>query len=165
MTEIFFLRHGETVENAAGYYQGQTAGHLSERGVAQAKAVAERVQALGVDRVLCSDLGRTRHTASIVLKGTGLPVVYTQLLRERDMGNLTGKTIVDNPLDDTVENLAQCAVRAREFLHLVREQYAGRRILAISHGYFLRVMLSVATGKPYDDIQRIDNCELRHIVL
>lgn len=164
-TEIYFLRHGETVENAAGRYQGQTAGHLSARGVAQAEAAAARVRRLGVDCVLCSDLGRTRHTASIVLAGMQLPIVYTPLLRERDMGSLTGKTIADNPLNATVENLEQCAARAREFLGLVRERYSGRRILAISHGYFLRVMLSVATSTPYDDIARIDNCELRRIVL
>lgn len=168
MTTLFLFRHGETVENAAGLYQGQTPGHLSALGMAQAESARAAVAALDIDAVLCSDLARTRHTAAIVLRGTRFTapadtIVYTPLLRERDMGRLTGLTIAGHPADDSVESGSQCTVRARQLLELVAQRYAGKRLLVVSHGYFLRFLQAAATGQPATGIPHFANCELRRI--
>lgn len=167
MITLYLLRHGETVENATGYFQGQTPGHLSARGIAQAEEARARVAALDFDVVLCSDLARTRHTASIVLRGTPWAdtgrIIYTPLLRERDMGDLTGLTIADHPIDATVENEAQCRARARKFIEMVQKAHPGQRLLVVSHGYFLRVLQAEAEGCGFHDTARITNCELRKV--
>ena len=99
MITIYLLRHGETIENAMGIFQGQMPGHLSEKGKEQARQMHEKVMNLSFDAVLCSDLQRCKDTASIVLEGMAYTPQYTDLLRERDMGNLVGKPIAAPVLD------------------------------------------------------------------
>lgn len=168
MITIFLLRHGETEENAAGVYQGQTPGTLSARGRRQAEAARERVATLDVDAVMCSDLRRARQTAAIVLQGTRFGkltdgVTFTPLLRERDMGRLTGLSIANHPADESVETAGQCTARARLFLDTIRQRYEGKRLLVISHGYFLRFLQAVAERREGGDSPLFDNCEIREI--
>lgn len=167
-TTLYFLRHGETVENATGYFQGQTQGTLSSLGLAQARAVAPRVAALPIDAVLCSDLRRCRHTLALAMPGrpgVTLPVVYTPLLRERDMGSLTGRPLAGAVLDATVENEARATVRAAQLVRLVRRRYAGQTLLVVSHGYFLRVLEAYIRHIGFHDTLRVANCELRRVTL
>lgn len=162
---LLLLRHGETVENATGRYQGQTPGHLSPRGLAEAEAVAPRVARWRPEAVACSDLERACRTARIVLSGLTPtpPVLFTPLLRERDMGRLTGLAIAANPIDESVETAAECAVRARAFLVMAAERYGSRRLLVVSHGYFLRVFQATAEGVDPDTVPHFANCELREL--
>ena len=41
-TTVYFVRHGETAENAGGVVQGQTDVPLNENGLIQARLVGER---------------------------------------------------------------------------------------------------------------------------
>lgn len=182
-TILYLLRHGQTVENATGMFQGQRDGTLSARGVWQAVGVRPSVSALPFEAVLCSDLGRTRRTASIVLGSQpdatattdGRPIVYTPLLRERDMGRLTGRSIASavaaglviggQVLEPTTENTAQCSARARRLLDYIAESWQGRRLLVISHGHFLRVLMAVAAGKEVWQVEKMDNCDIREITI
>ena len=52
-TTLYLLCHGETIENANGIFQGQTPGHLSEKGKKQAAAMRSKVARLHFDAVLC----------------------------------------------------------------------------------------------------------------
>ena len=59
-TRIILVRHGETMWNREGRIQGYHANSpLSDTGHAQARAVAERLAAEGVDALYSSDSGRT----------------------------------------------------------------------------------------------------------
>jgi probable phosphoglycerate mutase len=73
---IYLLRHGQTAMNAARRYQGRIDSPLTERGRAQAQAMA-RALAGGFDPaacvLLCSPLGRARQTAGIVAETLGAP--------------------------------------------------------------------------------------------
>ena len=44
MTILYLVRHGETVDNANHIMQGQTPGELNEKGVQQAKELAEQLR-------------------------------------------------------------------------------------------------------------------------
>lgn len=164
-TTLYLLRHGETEENAAGIFQGQRPGHLSQQGKQQAQARHEEVTSMHFDAILCSDLQRCKDTAAIVLQGSGATPIYTPLLRERDMGNLTGMRIAGTPLNETVENAEQVATRARAFLRLVEDSYKGQTLLVISHGYFCRILQAVIEQKSYREVPKMENCELRRIVV
>ena len=87
--ELLLIRHGETVDNVRQIMQGQTHGELNERGVEQARSVAERLAAERIDAVVASDLRRAIQTAEIIAAPHGLPVLTTPLLRERDWGSFT----------------------------------------------------------------------------
>lgn len=64
---ILLARHGETRWNAEGRYQGQEDIPLSEVGIAQAKALGQRLHGQRIDRAVASPLGRARHTAQLAL--------------------------------------------------------------------------------------------------
>ncbi len=64
--QITFLRHGETEHNAEGRWQGHQAGRLSSLGRDQASSVGRRLAGQNFDRVIVSDLERTRQTAELV---------------------------------------------------------------------------------------------------
>lgn len=164
MITIYLLRHGETEENAMGIFQGQLPGHLSDKGKAQARQMHEEVQKLRFDTVLCSDLQRCKDTASIVLEGMGYTPVYTDLLRERDMGNLVGKPIAGAVFDSSVEDATHVNTRIRKFLAELKAQYEGKTVLVISHGYYCRLLQAMIENKKnYKSVPKMDNCEIRRL--
>jgi probable phosphoglycerate mutase len=91
MTRLLLVRHGESIWNADGRWQGQADPPLSERGREQAATAAA---ALGtVDALVTSDLERAADTGAIIARILGIdPVVVEPRLRERDAGSLSGLT-------------------------------------------------------------------------
>ena len=90
---ILLVRHGESVWNAEGRWQGAANPPLSEAGRAQARALAERVVGDGIDGVVASDLDRARETAQIVAEALGLRIPSIDPgWRERDVGEISGHT-------------------------------------------------------------------------
>lgn len=65
--KILLARHGETPWNAEGRYQGQVDIPLSETGIAQAKALGERLAPLRIARAVASPLARATLTAQLAL--------------------------------------------------------------------------------------------------
>ena len=91
MTRILLVRHGESLWNADGRWQGQADPPLSERGRQQAATAAGALGA--VDAIVTSDLERAAHTGAILARLLGIePVVTEPRLRERDAGPLSGLT-------------------------------------------------------------------------
>ncbi|HTL13495.1 MAG TPA: histidine phosphatase family protein [Thermomonas sp.] len=64
---ILLARHGETPWNAEGRYQGKEDIPLSEVGLAQARALGERLRDVRIDRAVASPLARARRTAELAL--------------------------------------------------------------------------------------------------
>ena len=91
MTRLLLVRHGESIWNADGRWQGQADPPLSDRGRDQAVAAAS---ALGtVDALVTSDLERAAETGAIIGRILGIdPVLVEPRLRERDAGSLSGLT-------------------------------------------------------------------------
>ena len=73
-TTFYFVRHGESEGNAARIFTGQTDSPLTERGRRQAEAVATELARVKVDRIVSSDLSRTRDTAEAIAKPHGIRV-------------------------------------------------------------------------------------------
>jgi 2,3-bisphosphoglycerate-dependent phosphoglycerate mutase len=89
---IILLRHGESVGNAEGYYQGQAEFPLTKRGQEQARSLASRWLNEGrtFRQVISSPLSRARQTAEILGQSMNLTVEYDPLWMERDNGILAG---------------------------------------------------------------------------
>ena len=90
---VLFARHGESLWNAAGRWQGQADPPLSPRGREQARALAASLAAEGVTERVSSPLARARDTAQIVADTLDLPVRFEPRLRERDAGACSGLTV------------------------------------------------------------------------
>ena len=73
---IYLLRHGQTVWNRAGRFQGQQDSPLTARGIAQAQAVGSLLAEVVADQrnlhVIASPLGRAWQTAAIVCDRLGV---------------------------------------------------------------------------------------------
>ena len=80
------LRHGETTYNRDGSFQGQSDSPLSERGVAQAQAAAERLAGEPVRRIVASPLSRARLTAEAAGRALGISVETDDALMECALG-------------------------------------------------------------------------------
>ena len=84
------IRHGVTPWNQENRCMGQQDIPLNPTGEAQASALAVAFAATPLDRILCSDLSRTRQTAQPLADATGLPIELDPRLREINYGILEG---------------------------------------------------------------------------
>ena len=88
---FYFLRHGETESNVRGIVAGSTDVLLTERGHAQARAAAVRLEHHGVTAIYSSALHRARDTADYVARALGIALTIIPQLAERRWGDLEGK--------------------------------------------------------------------------
>ncbi|MBM7344565.1 2,3-diphosphoglycerate-dependent phosphoglycerate mutase GpmB [Pantoea coffeiphila] len=182
MLQVYLVRHGETLWNAARRIQGQSDSALTAKGELQAHQVGERVKSLGITHVIASDLGRTRRTAEIIADACGCDVTVDPRLRELNMGVLEQraldsltpeeerwrKTLVDGTVDGRIpegESMSEMADRMHQALNACLELPAGSRPLLVSHGMALGVLLSTILGLPANAERRLRlrNCSISRI--
>lgn len=144
---IVLVRHGETLENAAGIVQGHSSGHLSKRGQHQAETIADLIRGEHVDAAYSSDLKRARDTAQVLVRHRpGLRVALEPRLREQHLGRLEGQSLrtlvrrmrrqrenwtTFNPPDGELHATFRSRIRS-VFQELVRK-HKGRTILVVTH--------------------------------
>jgi len=156
-TTLYLVRHGESEANAAGRYAGQTDSPLTERGREQARAVAEALRDVHLDRVISSDLSRARDTAEEIAREHGLAVEVLAELREIDVGEAAGRTIEDTrqrfdwgpgrfvqwPDGESLEQVRDRVVPATQ---RIVAQSSGKTVCIVGHGGVARVLVSHFLG-------------------
>jgi uncharacterized phosphatase len=158
---ITFLRHGESVGNANGYFQGQSDFPLNETGQSQSRALAERwvKEKMAFDLVLTSPLSRARQTAEIIANTLSIPVEMESYWLERDNGILAGlkreeghhihpQPLFSNiyqPFARTGEGDWALFLRAGQGLHHLLTRPPGR-YLVVSHGGLLNQVMYAILG-------------------
>jgi broad specificity phosphatase PhoE len=92
-TEIYLVRHGQSIHNLEERIAGQQDSQLTESGFQDARCVAEAIGRSDFDVVYCSDLWRAKQTAETIFDYLKLncPIKFSPLLRELDYGDY-GKT-------------------------------------------------------------------------
>ncbi len=165
LRSLVLVRHGETTWNLDQLVQGHIDDPtLTERGRRQAAEAADALRPTDFDVVLSSDLRRARDTAAILASGRGLEVVTTLALRERTYGDFEGRSISDLPASmagwegDRVidadarppggESLNDLCDRAARWLAALRLDYAGARVLAVTHGGTVRAIRAASAATP-----------------
>ena len=95
-TTTLLLRHGETPLSAERRFAGRGEIPLTEEGLRQAAAAADRLAARGgIDLIVSSPLLRARQTAEAVARATGVPLQADDGLAELDFGEWEGLTIAE----------------------------------------------------------------------
>ncbi|MDW6020418.1 histidine phosphatase family protein [Mesorhizobium sp. BAC0120] len=94
---IYLLRHGETVWNTAGRFQGQMDSPLTLRGIEQADQLGRLLarKILGIEsqfEVQVSPLGRAQQTAERITRSIQLPSKDEARLMEVTLGSWDGMT-------------------------------------------------------------------------
>jgi uncharacterized phosphatase len=157
MTETILglLRHGQTDWNVAGRLQGTSDIPLNETGMAQAVGAAQAIDPTEWDVLVSSPLSRARETALRIadLHDRHQLVIDDRFL-ERAFGEAEGLSYEEwKRLHDPAvgvaggENLEQLELRATALLDAIATEYAGRRVLAVSHGALIRKLVRIASNK------------------
>ena len=95
---IYLLRHGQTLWNAEGRYQGQLDSVLTPKGKEQAEANALKLsQYIDIKKVkfFASPLGRAKVTAEIIAQCNGMEsskIIFEQDIQEFNYGIFEGQT-------------------------------------------------------------------------
>jgi 2,3-bisphosphoglycerate-dependent phosphoglycerate mutase len=94
VAKIFIFRHGQTQDNKDRVFSGSRQTDLTPEGIEEAKSIGEKLKGENVTKAYQSDLSRSRHTLELVLNGfhQGVEVHTDPRIKERDYGNLTGKS-------------------------------------------------------------------------
>lgn len=168
---LALIRHGQTDWNLARRVQGRSDIPLNDTGRAQARAAAEHLVADAAwDVVVSSPLTRARETATIFAEVLGLPMgeSYADLV-EQNYGDAEGlfvselqdrwpnRDFPNGEPDDLV------GVRGLRALERLDTDHRGTRVLAVSHGGFIRRTLSELTGQTFDALPRIENTSVSQL--
>ena len=158
--QFTFLRHGESVGNAQSRWQGQSDYPLTERGRAQALALAERWQAEAVkfDLVIASPLARAKETAEIIAASLNVKVEFDPIWLERNIGEMEGLTLDEvrqkpqpsyitpyNPIGGNGEGDWELFLRAGKALHDLLRRPSGSYLI-VSHGGMLNQLMHAIVG-------------------
>lgn len=154
------LRHGESVGNAQSRWQGQSDYPLTERGRAQARALAERwkSEAVKFDLAIASPLGRAKETAEIIASALHVKIELDPIWMERDIGEMEGLTAEEvrqkpqppyvtpyNPIGGDGEGDWELYLRAGKALHELLRRPAGSYLI-VSHGGMLNQLMHAIVG-------------------
>jgi 2,3-bisphosphoglycerate-dependent phosphoglycerate mutase len=150
-TQVILVRHGETEWNIARIRQGHLDSRLTEKGIEQAKALAQRLAREKFMALYSSDLGRAVQTAIAIAELTGHEVVTDARLRERHLGIFQGlngdeitakypeerrqfRTMGPDYVIPGGESMRQQVERNVAYLHDLAAKHQGEQIVVVTHG-------------------------------
>ncbi len=179
---MLLVRHGATATTGI-VLPGRAPGlHLSERGVAQAEHVAQRLGELSRKPVALyvSPLERTRETAAPIARALRLRPQIDRGLLECDFGLWTGKKLhllAKRPEWRAVqhapstfrfpqgESFTELQLRMWTTLEKIAAKHRNRTVVVVSHADPIKAAVTYAQGVPLDLFQRtvISTCSISAI--
>lgn len=181
--DLYLVRHGTTLWNKEGIWQGQRDIELDNEGISQAQAAAERFKKVEINDIYCSGLKRAIKTAEIINNYHHLPIKKDPDLNECNIGHWDGKKLEDilqnykdeleywhrDPwaLVEGIEALGDVQNRAvRALKRIVKQHELSQRILVVAHGLAIRTIICWILNIPLNEHTtfRIDNASVSHII-
>lgn len=168
-TQLIIVRHGQTEWNIKGIRQGHLDSPLTGRGLAQAKALGQRLAREKFSVLYSSDLGRAVETAREIVSVTGHQIVTDERLRERHLGIFQGlnadeinerypeerrllRTSGPGYVIPGGESMIQQVERNVAFFDSLAVRHAGETIVVVTHGGvvsgFFRHTLAIPLDAP-----------------
>lgn len=174
---IYLLRHGQTVWNSLGRFQGQRDSPLTWRGITQARALGEllhrELPEPAAYRLVSSPLGRAWQTAAVVAETLGVApddIAHESRLQEVGFGDWEGRTRAEIEAADPGiwarraatrwthrppggETYAEVAQRTTAWLDTLA---VDAKLIVVGHGLAGRILRGLYLGLPPDEIFRLD---------
>lgn len=161
---IYLTRHGQTYYNLEEKMQGHVDAALTDEGIKQAKALAERMKDEPIDHIYSSPLMRAQTTAEMINTFHNAQVILDDRLMEMGFGSWEGLVINDIkkdfkkeadafwkapetyiPIDgETFKNVWD---RIASFFAEVAQKHSGETILIVCHAMLIRNILSYLKGE------------------
>ena len=162
-TEIIFIRHGETEWNSQQRMQGHSNSDLSSVGQTQIQALGQWMKNVPFDHIYSSDSLRAKQTAEAITQFSGHKLKIDLRLREKNLGVFEGltseearerhpevfslfKTAGSKYVIDEGESTQQLQDRALEIVDEIRIKHLEERVLLVTHGGFIRVVMKHSLG-------------------
>jgi probable phosphoglycerate mutase len=172
-TQLIIVRHGQTQWNLKLIRQGHLDSPLTEKGVAQAKALGERLARETFTALYSSDLGRALQTAQMIAEATGHKIVTDARLRERHLGIFQGlngdeirekypeeyrlhRTVGPTYIIPDGESVEQQVARNVEYLKEIAERHVGEKIVVVTHGGVLSGLFRHTFSIPFTAPRRFE---------
>ena len=142
--KLYIARHGETAWNAENKICGRTDIPLNERGIEQAKQLAEKMAGVPIDLIIASPLLRARQTAAAVAEKRGLPIRIDERLIEQNFGIYEEKDRKDPAYLANKrmfayrypggESQMDVAYRVYGLIEELKGKYPDKNVLLVCHG-------------------------------
>jgi probable phosphoglycerate mutase len=170
---LILVRHGESEWNRSGRYQGQADAPLSDLGLRQADALANRLRHEQIDAIYTSPLQRARKTAEAISRfHPEVPMTEDPGLYEIHHGVWQGllahevrekypelleewrfyPTRCQMPGGESFSNILKRTLTVRE---RVCQLHAGGTVLLSTHDVVVKILIADALGMHMDRINRI----------
>jgi probable phosphoglycerate mutase len=166
-TEIILIRHGETEWNSQLRMQGHSNSALSAVGRGQIQALGEWMKNVSFEHIYSSDSLRARQTAEAITQYSGDTLQFDQRIREKNLGVFEGLTSIEarerhpeiyrlfktggaNYVIDEGESTQQVLDRALEFIEEIRLRHPEQRVVMVTHGGVVRVLMKHTLGISID---------------
>lgn len=169
---IFLVRHGVTDWNQQGIWQGWKGPGLNMEGRHQAELLARKLEGANISAIYSSDLPRAHETAAIISAKIGnLNPITMPCLRERDLGQLSGKSMKEiyevypniamerETLGSNdymgVEKWADFTKRVSHCFQAISRESEGN-VVVVTHGGCIMSLVRSYVDPSFDQI--VDNC-------
>lgn len=173
-TTIYLVRHGETPLTPFRKFSGDGPLNpaLTAKGLLEADLVAQEIAKIQPDALITSPLQRTRQTAEIISKATGLPVSVDAIWTECSFGVWDGMSIDEvreafpeeyaHWLASTSyappegESYESAMARALQGLLGLVDEYPGKKVCVVTHNGIIKTALAAAMKVDSTAIFNID---------
>lgn len=164
MTTVYFVRHGE-IENPADVTPFRAKGYpLSKAGVEHVEQVSRLLANKQVATIFSSPILRCRQTAEIIVRQLQNKVSVSVDERLNEVGspftemkeekfNPTRRSLYEIPEQLAGGESAEAIVaRMRAFLDEILGKYAGKTVVAVSHGDPIMLLWCTLLGKDFSTL-------------
>lgn len=169
-TYVDILRHGEC--EGGRIFRGLTDVSLAPHGLEKMHSVCVAAEQ-DWELIIGSPLKRCRYFAEQMAAQRGVDLLIDERLREIHFGQWDGRDVdtiwqqdyarisawIDDPDQNTPpqgEALSAVQQRARAVYHDIAEQHQGKKILLVTHGGLIRVLLGTLLGMPLRMVNTFD---------
>lgn len=167
MTELYLIRHGETLSNQLGCFQGHSDSPLTPHGEQQALNLVNYFEIRPLHQIYSSDLGRAVTTATPLAEAKQLPLSICPRLREISYDYLDGQTKLQLDEHDKKkltrlfsaelnyrigdgETLAEVQTRLFDKINEIQVKHEGQSIAVMTHGLSIVMLIKKILHIPVD---------------
>ena len=164
-TTFYLVRHGETELNRKDCFRGASDVDLNELGKKQAEEVGEGFKNIKLDAVLSSPMKRAWYTAECIARRKDMPIRPEPAFRNIDLGPWNGKpkeevkknhpelwkiwlTHPESLTIEGAESLRDVQKRAWSRLLELKDEFAGKKVLIVTHTTVIKPVLAAAMNIP-----------------
>lgn len=174
ITNIFLVRHGQTLWNLEHRWQGNQNSNLTDLGIKQANITKSTLSKQPLHKAYVSPLQRAQDTMQIILKERNIDIEINNDLREINLGPWEGKkqenTAISHPNEfkafwetpeifslQGAETFKELQARVIEAINNIFFQNEGQNIVIVSHWISIKVALAFYMKKPLSFLPNMDN--------